>query len=79
MGVARRVRRRIKRVIEEATEEGRRGETRNVNVADPRNVVVASDGGDTASLHGASTRQTVRIRQNGRETIEETETTESRF
>lgn len=79
MGIARRMSRSIRRVVREATAKGRRGETHNVNVADPSNVVVIGNVGDDTSLHGSSTTQSVRIRQDGRETIEETETTESRF
>jgi hypothetical protein len=51
----------------------------NINVVDPLNTVVSTNLDRAGSTHGASAKQSVRIRQNGGETNEETETVEERF
>ncbi len=50
-----------------------------INVSDPTNIVVSGTIGEGGAVHGTSTRQRVRVRQNGDETYEETETTETHF
>jgi len=47
---------------------------RNINVADPSSVVVSANLGEPGSRHDASVLQTTRIRQQGGETDEETDT-----
>ena len=66
----------IKRAVEEAQAGSGGGSRRahNVNVAGRANVAVAKNVGREGSSHGASATQRVRIRQNGDETYEETET-----
>jgi hypothetical protein len=54
-------------------------DVRNINVVDPRNVVVSTNLGKAGSTHAASARQSVRIRQSGGETYQETETVEERL
>lgn len=80
MGAARRIRQRMRRVVQSAaerTEEGSRAE--NINISDPTNIVVAGTSGDSGAVHSTSSRQTVRVRHDGGETYEsETTTTETR-
>jgi len=66
----------IKRAVEEARagSGGASGSAHHVNVAGRANVVVAKNVGREGSSHAASSTQRVRIRQNGDETYEETET-----
>lgn len=47
----------------------------SINIAGRSNIAVASNVGQDGSTHSVSTTQKMRIRQNGGETIEETETT----
>jgi hypothetical protein len=75
MGFTRRIVRTIRRAIADSPSV----ETRHVNVSRPRNVVITSNVGEGASTQAASTRQRVRVRQEGEETYEETETTETRW
>ncbi len=79
MGAVRRIRQRMRRAVQAASEstqtDGSTGET--VNVSNPSNVVVSGNIGESGAVHGTSTRQTVRVRQNGEETYEESETTET--
>ena len=70
MGAIRRISRSVKRVAPQGTH--------NVNVADPSNVVISTGSGESGSVHTASSSQRVRVRQDGDETIEETETFETR-
>ena len=77
MGAVRRIRRSVKRVVQ-ADDAASTGETRNVNVSDPHNVVISANAGEPGSTHAVSSRQRVRIRKNGDETYEESETTETR-
>ena len=51
-------------------------DVRNINVVDPENIVVSTNLGKAGSTHAASARQSVRVRQSGGETYEETETVE---
>jgi hypothetical protein len=80
MAETERTTRRVKRTVREnrvgaADADG----VRNINVVDPSNVVVSMNLGDPGSTHGASAKQTLRMRQNGGATVEETETVERRF
>jgi hypothetical protein len=52
---------------------------RNINLVDPENIVVSTNFAKAGSTHRASAKQSVRIRQGGGETYEETETVEERF
>ena len=71
------MRRAVQRAAERADGETTRGDT--INVSDPTNIVVSGTTGDPGSLHGTSSRQAVRVRQDGNETYEESETiTETR-
>jgi len=49
---------------------------RNINLVDPDNIVVSTNLAKAGSTHRASAKQSVRIRQRGGETYEETETVE---
>lgn len=64
---------RIARVLREAAD----AETTTVkaNIAGRRNIVISGAIGDDGGVHQASTRQRVRIRQDGNESVEETVTT----
>ncbi len=77
MGAARRIRQRMRRVVQRVGNRGQPAET--INVSDPTNVVVSGGLGDSGAVHGTSTRQTVRVRQDGEETVEETHTSETRI
>jgi hypothetical protein len=71
---------RTTRVVRE-TRVGETGgeQVRNINVVDPRNTVVSTNLGKAGSTHGASGKQSMRIRQKGGETYQETKTFEERF
>ncbi len=75
MGAARRIRQRMRRVVQRASSRQEPVET--VNVSDPANVVVSGNVGESGAVRGTSTRQTVHIRQNGQQTVEESETVET--
>lgn len=81
MGATRRISRSIRRAVDQSAGPGDAGEgtRRTVNVSDPSNVVIAANVGEGGATHGVSTAQRVRIRQDGQERYEETETTETRF
>ena len=51
-------------------------DVRNINLVDPDNIVVSTNLAKAGSTHRASAKQSVRIRQRGGETYEETETVE---
>ena len=70
MGAIRRISRSAKRVASQ--------DTRNVNVADPSNVVISTNVGESGSVHTTSSTQRVHVRQDGDETFEESETIETR-
>ncbi|MFN2483641.1 MAG: hypothetical protein ABR509_01715 [Candidatus Limnocylindria bacterium] len=78
MGAVRRMRRSVKRVTQ-ADDGSTAGETRNVNVSDPHNVVISANIGEPGSVHATSSRQRVTIKQDGDETYEESETSETRI
>ena len=83
MGAGRRIRQRMRRAVQETAQrrdaDVAAGETTNVNVADPTNIVVSGTTGGNGAVHATSSRQTVRGRQDGNETYEESETiTETR-
>lgn len=84
MRAVRRIRQSIRRVVERDADHGARGDAagasvRNVNISEPRNVVISHNTGDESAAHGVSSRQRVRVRQDGNESYEETETTETRL
>ena len=78
MGAARRIRQRMRRAVQQATTR-EPGESRaeTINVSDPANIVVSGTVGEpgAGAIHGTSSRQTVRVRHDGAETYEESETT----
>ena len=73
MGTVRRTRRVTRSTGDEHSRE------QGGSVVDPTNIVISGNVGDQTSIHGTASRQTVRIRQQGNETHEESETTETRF
>ena len=79
MGAVRRIRRSVKRVVQHHDEGPEAATTRNINVADPHNVVVSSSTDEGGAVHGVSSSQRVQIRQDGDETYEESETSETRI
>ena len=90
MGAARRIRQRMRRVMQSAairgdTETTQTTETtettgeRGVNLSTNANVVISANAGEDGSVRATSTRQRVTVRQDGRGTHEETHTTETRF
>lgn len=70
------LKRALKRMAAGAETEGASG--RNVNLAQRANVVVSGNVGRGESSHAASSRQSVRIRQDGKSTDETSETVEAR-
>jgi hypothetical protein len=75
MSWSERFRHRIRRVIRQVgAAPGGVREVHNVNVVEPNNAVVSRNVAADGSVHGVSSRQSVRVRQNGEETIEETDT-----
>ena len=81
MGAARRIRQRMRRAVQRATapDAPATGGERVVNISDPANIVISGNVGEDGAVHGTSTRQTVRVRQDPGGTYEETETTETHF
>jgi len=71
----------IKQVVEEAraqaeeTDEG----AQNINVVARVNKAIATNVGEPGSVHSVSSKQRVRIRQDGQETYEESDTTKTTF
>ena len=72
----------IKRAVEESVtraEDADGEDAHNINVAGRVNKAVATNIGEPGSVQGVSSKQKVRIRQNGDETYEETETIKTSF
>ncbi len=72
----------VKQAVEEAAsraDDTKRDQTHNINVAGRVNKSIVTNVGESGSVQGASSRQKVRIRQDGDETYEETETTKTTF
>ncbi len=94
MGAVRRIRRSVRRVqtldTGSSVDQSPRGSAdagtgspadtheASINVSDPTNVVVTSNAGMPGSVRASSTRQSVRVKQDGTQTYEESEATESR-
>jgi hypothetical protein len=75
MSWSERFRHRIRRVIRQAgSAPGGARDVHNVNLVEPSNTVVTRNVAAGGSVHGVSSRQSVRVRQTGEETIEETDT-----
>ncbi len=81
MGAARRIRQRMRRAVQHAaTSRAPEGaDQKSINVSHPENIVVSGNIGEDGSVHGTSTRQTVRVRQDPTGTYEETHTTETDY
>jgi len=72
----------IKQTVEEAIarSEGTDGEQANrINIAGRVNDAIVTNVGEPGSVKGASSKQKVRIRQDGDVTYEESETTKTTF
>jgi hypothetical protein len=63
----------IRQAVGDAVDASGGGQHR-VNVAKQRNIVVARNAGGHGNLQATSTRQRLRVRQDGEETLETTET-----
>ena len=70
------IRRRVARAIRAANAKG---PVRSINVTDASNVVVSANVGRSNSVHGTSTRQSVRVRQTPDDTDVESSTDEQRW
>jgi len=70
------IRRRVARAIRAANTKG---PVRTVNVSDATNVVLSTNAGRPGSVHGASTKQSVRVRQTPDDTDVESSTDEQRW
>jgi hypothetical protein len=74
------IRRRVARRIARAMRAARTaGPVRTINVSDASNVVVSANVGRSGSVHGASTKQSVRVRQTPDDTDVDTSTDEQRW
>lgn len=79
MGAIRRISRTAKRLTRRvAQSDGSSPRTRSINLADASNVAVSTNAGESGSVQATSTSQRVRVRHNGDESYEESETTETR-
>jgi hypothetical protein len=70
------IRRRVARAIRAANAKG---PVRTVNVSDASNIVVSTSLGRPGSVHGASTKQSVRVRQTPDDNDVESSTDEQRW
>lgn len=78
MGAVRRIRRSVKRVVQQRDSGSQGQPANNINVADPSNVAISSNTDGRGNVQAVSSRQRVRIRQDGDGTYEESETIETR-
>ena len=74
MGAIRRITRTAKRLTRSAAaSDGASEHSGHVNVADPSNVVISTNVGESAGVRTTSTSQRVRVRQDGEESLVESE------